>query len=429
MTDGHATDEAHSGCGGTGLGHLIPFEEHLADVLASVDRLPAREYPLAEALGLVLAQDIRVAESLPPFDCSAMDGYAVRRRDCRAADPQTPVRLDIVADVPAGSPLDPPLAPGQCARIMTGAPVPTDADAVVPLEDTDLGLAVEALPPRSIGVLRAPTEAAHIRRAGEDAQAGDLAIPAGRHLGPRDIAAIAAVGQGSVIAVARVRVLVVVTGDELRPPGVALTRGAIRDSNGPLLAALVTDAGGDLVGVERVGDDPQALRDALARHDVDVIITTGGVSVGAFDVVRLTLAEAGLRVVTVAMQPGKPQGYGRLDGGAVCFALPGNPVSVFASFEAFVRPALRRMAGLSGPAHRARTAQVAGGWRTPPGRLQLMPVCFADPQQESVEPATSGGSGSHLVVRLARAQALAVVPAEVERVEPGSVVALWELTR
>ncbi len=427
--DGHQVAEGHSGCAGSALGRLIPFDEHLADVLACVHRLPTREYPLAGALGLVLAQDVRVAEALPPFDCSAMDGYAVRRCDCVGANPQASVRLDVVADVPAGSPLDPPLAPGQCARIMTGAAVPSDADAIVPLEDTDLGLAVEAAPPGSIGVLRAPAEAAHIRRTGEDAQAGDLAIPAGRLLGPREVAAIAAVGLANVVATARVRVLVVVTGDELRPPGVALTRGAIRDSNGPLLAALVADAGADLVGVERVGDDSQSLRDALARHDVDLVITTGGVSVGAFDVVRLTLADAGIRFLTVAMQPGKPQGFGRLPGGALCFALPGNPVSVFASFEAFVRPALHRMAGRTGPAHRERTVRVARGWRTPPRRLQLMPVCFTDSSHESVEPATSGGSGSHLVVRLARAQALAVVPAEVERVEPGSVVGLWELTR
>lgn len=411
----------------------LPLAEHLETVLHATVPLEPISVPVIEALGLRLADDVVARTALPTADNSAMDGYAVRRVDVEGASHDSPVRLRVVADVPAGSADDPGFGAGECVRVMTGAPVPSAADAIVPLEATALGTAVSATAPDTIDVTAAPRPAAHIRRTGDDVAAGELVVASGTVLGARGVSAAVAAGVAHVLVVPSPRVAVIATGDELVDPGEPLERGQVHDSNTPLVAGLVVEAGGRVAQLERASDDPGAF-DAVLRRAAsvaDVVVTTGGVSVGAFDVARLALAERGIAFSRVGMQPGKPQGFGRLDGdGPLVFCLPGNPVSVFASFEAFVRPALRKLAGFEGAAHVERPGVAAEGWMCPVGRLQLMPVRTlwegAD-GRATVAPAAAGGSGSHLVASLARADALAIVPADVREVRAGDPLVLWEV--
>ncbi|RHA37117.1 molybdopterin molybdotransferase MoeA [Cellulomonas rhizosphaerae] len=396
------------------------LDEHRAAALALAAPLPAVEVGLADALGMVLAEDVRADEPLPRWDNSAMDGYAVRRADVLTV----PAVLRVVADLPAGSPDEPALEPGTAARIMTGAPVPPGADAVVPIEVTDAGTT-------TVEIRVAPEPAAHIRRAGEDAIPGDLVLAAGALLGPAHVAALASTCRSSALVHRRPRIAVVSTGDELVPPGTDLRRGQLPDSNSWLLAAAVTEAGAVAVRLGPVSDDPAALLELLHSLDadpsVDGVVTSGGVSMGAFDVVKAALADSpGVEFLPVAVQPGKPQGLGRLPGGTPIWTLPGNPVSSFASFEMFVRPALGRMRGLAAVERPTVTALADEGWRTPPGRAQLMPVRFVGDAR--VVPATGRGSGSHLVARLALAEGLAVVPAEVDEVVVGASVHVLKVT-
>lgn len=397
-------------------------EEHLAEVLRAVEPLATRSVAVADAHGLVLREPVRAANDIPAFDNSAMDGFAVRHADVASAGRDAPVTLAVVADLPAGSPDDPPLRAGEAARIMTGAAVPTDADAIVPFEDTRDGLA-DSLD--AVTVLAAPrSTGAFVRRGGQDARVGDVVLPAGVLLGPLQCSAAAASGVAEVVVSHRPRVAVVSTGSELVAPGAPLRRGQIPDSNGTLLAALAVEAGATLVHRGSVDDDGDALRSLLERlRDVDVVILSGGVSAGAYEVVRTELADA-MTFVRVAMQPGKPQGFGRLGDGPLLFGLPGNPVSSAVSFEAFVRPALLALQGRVG-GDRARIRLPASvAWTTPPGRRQYLPAALdrSDPARWTVAPATTGGSGSHLAGGLGRAEAYAIVPAEVDAVAVGDIV-------
>jgi molybdopterin molybdotransferase len=392
-----------------------PLDEHRAAALALAARLEPVEQRLDELDGMVLAQDVCSAELLPRWDNSAMDGYAVR-----AADVSPGVVLQVVAELAAGTGDEPVVGPGTAARIMTGAPLPEGADAVVPVEDTDGGTA-------TVVIYAAPAPGAHIRRAGEDAVPGDLVVAAGTVLGPAHIAAIASVGRASALVHRRPRVVVVSTGDELVPPGTPLRRGQLPDSNSWLLSAAVREAGGQPIRLGPVADDPQALHALLVGlTDVDLIVTSGGVSMGAYDVVKAALAdEPGVEFVQVAVQPGKPQGLGRLPNGTPIVTLPGNPVSSFASFELFVRPALRRMAGHADVERPTMTAISDDAWTTPPERAQIMPVRFvSDGGHPHVVRATGRGSGSHLVARLALAEGLAVIPASVDEVSVGDRISV-----
>ncbi|MDN4478428.1 molybdopterin molybdotransferase MoeA [Demequina sp. SYSU T00039] len=389
--------------------------EHRAAALTLAGAPRSEQVPAAAALGRVLAHDVRTLVDVPSFTNSAMDGYAVRVAEAAAG-----AILPVSADIPAGV-FPAPLAPGTAARIMTGAPVPQGADAVVPREVTDDGL-------ERVRVTVAPAPGAHIRLAGEDARAGDLVLGAGTVLTPPRLAAIAGAGHAEVSVRARPRVVVVSTGDELRAPGEELAPGQIFDSNSTLMAALVEQAGGEVAAALRLGDDPVAFLAAVetASAGCDLILTAGGVSVGAYDVVKAALADAGVEFVPVAMQPGKPQGLGRV-GRVPIACLPGNPVSVAASFTAFVEPLLRTMLGL--PAREPEAAVAGEGWVSPPGREQRIPVVIEPPVPGGtaapvVRPATAGGSRSHLGLRLAVAEGWAIVPPDVQRVEAGDSVGL-----
>ncbi|MDJ0350060.1 gephyrin-like molybdotransferase Glp [Cryobacterium sp. PH29-G1] len=417
--------------------------EQLAIVLGSVAPLPAVRVPLDAARGLVLAEDVLTATDTPPFDNSAMDGYAVIRADLLGASAQNPITLPVVADLAAGTAENPRLLPGQVARIMTGAPIPDGADAVVPIEDTDQGTDL-------VAIRQAPVAAAHIRRAGEDAHAGDRVLAAGSVLWPARVAAAASAGTSTVLVHPAPRVAVISTGSELVTPGSPTRRGQIPDSNSFLLSAAVAEAGGIPVRIGAVPDDDDTLRAVLAElaGTVDVIVLSGGVSVGAYDVVKAVLQPLGtVHFGPVKMQPGKPQGFGRWPAGTqgpLIFALPGNPVSAYVSFEVFVRPALRLLLGQPELHRRQVTATVVDGWTSPPGRAQYMPVVVTtgtvfehapadNPREAStgastgttrveVRPASRGGSGSHLVAGLAQANGLAIISEGTTQVRGGDLI-------
>ncbi|WP_066460995.1 molybdopterin molybdotransferase MoeA [Sanguibacter suarezii] len=412
---------------------MITVEDQLTHVLAGLEPLGTEELPLAAALGRTLAVDLRSRTDIPVFDNSAMDGFAVRHHDVAHASPEHPVTLEVVADLPAGSAEDPPLAPGTAARIMTGAPVPTEADAIVPVEHTDGFGADAGAATTRVTITTAPRPAAHIRRTGEDLSAGDVVLTAGSVLSPRHLSAAAAAGHPTLTVHRAPRVAVLATGSELVPPGQPLGRGQIPESNSTLLAALVVEAGASVERAVTVPDDDDALRAELAaavEAGVDLVVLSGGVSVGAYDVTKAVLAPlGGIDFVSVAMQPGKPQAFGRLPGGTPVFGLPGNPVSACVSFEVFVRPALARLAGRTQLTRRMLSAQVSDGWRTPPGRQQYMPVVLeAGPAGLTARPATRGGSGSHLVGGLAAADGFAVVGADVTEVRRGDTVGVMLVT-
>lgn len=393
------------------------LDEHLALVLALVSRGRAETVQLADALGRVVAEDHLAIGASPAFDNSAMDGYAVRASDLALAQPARPVSLMVVGESRAGAAPEAAVSAGSAVRIMTGAPLPAGADSVVAQEVVDReGTSVRFAAPTPLG--------AHVRRAGEDVRPGDVVIPAGTVLGPRHLAAAAASGLAELHVVAVPRVGYLITGDELIEPGRALGPGQIHDSNGTYLSAALVALGALPVTLGRVGDDPAQVLAAIRGAEVDLVVTTGGASVGDHDPVKAALANIGVDFVPVAMQPGKPQGAGRINGTPVV-CLPGNPVAVAVCVELFVGAAVRAMLGVAEPSW--IPAPVAASWRCPPGREQLMPV-VVDDLSGAVRPATAGGSGSHLAGRLATATALARVATDVTAVEPGDTVLVRRFT-
>ena len=458
------------------MAQMIPLEGYVSQVLETLSPLEGERLELGRAHGRVLAEDVTAVVPVPPWTNSAMDGYAVRAKDTTGACPQTPVVLPVNGDVPAGA-APRPLVAGTAQRIMTGAMLPRGADAVVKVEDTDQAPGPHPIPAR-VEIRTAASPGLNVRRAGENVAAGDPVMAAGTRLSAAAISALASVGLGSVLVRPQVRVAVVSTGAELRDAGQALEPGTIPDSNSLLLAGLVAEQGAACTSVARSGDTADALAEVLrqAAAGADLIVTSGGVSAGAFDPLTMlaqTQAQRGeeapvhLDFVKVAMQPGKPQGHGwvRADDGrrVPIICLPGNPVSVLVSFTTIVAPALARLADVDSclpdlPGRPTLTARAAAAWLTPPGRRQHVPVRFTEPPTElvagSVARADAGdrigarsgpdaapgtgvswvtpthrlGSGSHLVASIPAAQALAVVAAEVESVEVGDELPLIPLT-
>ncbi|MFG2598078.1 gephyrin-like molybdotransferase Glp [Streptomyces sp. NPDC048462] len=422
-------------------------DEHLQDILAAVKPLEPIELQLPDAQGCVLVEDVVVEIALPPFDNSSMDGYAVRVSDVEGATEEFPAVLTVIGDVAAGDAGllgDQRVGPGEAARIMTGAPLPAGAEAVVPVEWTDGGTGEgpaasmrshSDAPEGARGEVRVhrPAEArAHVRDRGSDVRPGDLALRAGSVVGPPQIGLLAAIGRSTVKVRPRPRVVVISTGSELVQPGEELTGGQIYDSNSFALTAAARDAGAIAYRVGAVTDDAETLRatieDQLIR--ADIVVTTGGVSVGAYDVVKEALSSvgdedepgSGIDFRKLAMQPGKPQGFGSIGPEHTpLLALPGNPVSSYVSFELFVRPAIRTLMGLP-DVHRptARATLVCDkALSSPDGRRQFLRGTY-DAEAGTVTPV--GGSGSHLIAALAQADALIVLPEDVTSAEPDADV-------
>lgn len=389
----------------------IHVEEHarfVRSLLASLGARPTERVALDAALGRITASPVESPIALPPFRNAQMDGYAVRAAEVAGA----PVVLPVAGEVAAAPGEPAPLGAGTAVRIMTGAPVPDGADAIVPVEDT------EPDGSGTVRILRARTTGEYVRDAGSDLAAGADVLPAGIRLAPRHLAAAAASGLTELLVRERVRVAVVSTGTELVAPGGRLGPGEIPDANGVALVAAVREVGAVVVHTARVRDDVSRLRtelDAAVDAGAELILTSGGISQGAYEVVRELIEPLGAWVGSVAMQPGGPQATG-VYRGVPLIGFPGNPVSAQLSFALFVAPSLRAIAGL--PPVRAERMPLAEAVTSVPGRRQfLRGRRLADGHALPV-----GGPGSHLVAALAASDLLIVVPEDVTSLDAGELV-------
>jgi molybdopterin molybdotransferase len=383
---------------------------------------PAVTAPLAEAQGLILSDDVVAELALPVFDNSAMDGYAVRAEDTDGASAEHPVVLPVAEDIPAGRTDQLTLQPGTAHRIMTGAPVPAGATGIVPVENTDGGV-------DSVAIRHASEPGRHIRRAGEDVAPGTTVLRRGQVVTPAVLGLAAALGLPGLPAIPRQRVLVISTGTELVMPGTPLRPGQIYESNSIMLAGAVREAGADVIAVATAEDDVAQFSSILDRHagNADLIITSGGVSAGAYEVVKDAFGrdgDQGVEFVKVAMQPGMPQGVGRVAGTTIV-TLPGNPVSALVSFEVFIRPALRAAMGLPDPHRPHRPAILTESLTSPRGKRQFRRAIL-DTSDRSV--ISYGPPASHHLRWLASANGLLDIPEDVVEVSAGTELQVWDLS-
>ena len=394
---------------------MRPLPEMRAEVLASMTRLGSETLPYDRAIGRVLAEALISPENVPHFDNSAMDGFAVRSAD--TADPGAV--LEVLADVAAGQVADVALGEGQAIKIMTGAPMPEGADAVIRVEETTVQNGRVTIAPSV-----PPGNA--VRPAGGDIEAGETVFAAGTRLTSVHLGVLATIGAVSPLVSRLPRVAVMSTGDELRPAETEdLSPGMIRDSNRPMIKAMLSETGVEVIDLGRISDDADELRAAVGRAsaEADVIVTSGGVSMGDYDVIKLVLREeADVDFFQVAMKPGKPFGFGNI-GGTPFFGLPGNPVSVLVSFEQFVRPALLSLQG-AGALLRPRALGIAGErFVSDPAKEEFVRVAFGGTGPE-LEVHKTGGQSSNVLSAAARADAFAVIPVGVDEIAVGDRVIL-----
>ena len=400
--------------------------EHLAAVLDGIEPLEAVDVPLLDAVGLTLAANVVAPWPLPSFDNSSMDGYAVRAVDIASASPEAPVVLPVLGDVAAGERGTHVVAPGTALRIMTGALMPDGADTVVPVERTDGGT-------ERVSIRAAVAEGAYIRREGEDVASGTVVQRAGDVVTERSVAVLASVGCAHVPVVRRPHVVVISTGDELVEVGHPLEHGQIVDSNGIMLVALARATGASAWRTPHSHDVDSELRAVLdaALRNADVVVTSGGVSMGAYDTVKSLLSTSGeVEFVKVAQHPGMPQGTGRLGPKRIpIVTLPGNPVTSFISFELYVRPLVRRLLGRRDLVRAMEPAVLLEPLDSPQGKQQYVRAALQVGADGSRTVRAVGGQGSHVVGGLAVAQALVVVPPDVYHVDAGETVAVLDLLR
>jgi molybdopterin molybdotransferase len=412
---------------------LISVEEALAEILGHVSLLEPERVPILDALGRVLAEEIISDINIPPFDNSAMDGYAVRSADVAAARPESPARLRVVGSVAAGYVAGMRVEQGTAIRIMTGAPLPDGADAVVPYEDTsDFDRSKEArleAPADEIWVRTAVSPRDHIRMAGEDVHLDEVVLTPGRVIRPQEIGVLASLGHETALVHRRPRVAILATGDELLEVREPLAPGKIRNSNEYTNAALVTRTGGIPIRLGIARDTRSALtakiREGL-EQGADLFLTSGGVSVGDYDVVKDVLgAEGKMQFWQVRMKPGKPLAFGLLHGGVPLIGLPGNPVSAMVSFEQFARPAILKMLGHSDLV-KPTVHAILDEPVTNRGRRGYVRVVVRR-QQEGYHARTTGEQGSGVLTSMSKANGLAIIPEDVDSLEAGSEVTVQML--
>ena len=392
-------------------------EEHQRVVASLITRREPVTVAVGDALGLVLAADVVAPLSLPGFDNSAMDGYAIVAEDIAGASDEHPVKLPVAEDIPAGRTDSLVLVSGTAHRIMTGAPLPAGATAVIPVEATD-----GATDTVSIRASAKPGQ--HVRRAGEDVTAGTTVLQAGQVLTPAALGLAAALGLGELKVVPRQRVLVMSTGSELVAPGTPLQPGQIYESNAVMLAAAVREAGADVVASSMTEDDVAVFRAELETQarDADLVITTGGVSAGAYEVVKDSLGDE-VEFVKVAMQPGMPQGAGTVSGTSI-ITLPGNPVSALVSFEVFIRAPLRAAMGLPNPDRPRLAVTLLEDLTSPRGKRQFRRGVVSP---DSTTVTSYGPPASHHLRWLASANCLLELGEDVAELAAGSPVRVWDL--
>jgi molybdopterin molybdotransferase len=398
------------------------LEEHQRIVAELITARPARTAALPDAEGLVLFDEVTATVPLPVFDNSAMDGYAVRADEVGSATAERPVKMPVADDVPAGRTDIPTLEPGTVHRIMTGAPIPAGATAVVPVEATDGRTDI-------VSINTPSAEGSHIRRGGEDVAVGATVLRGGQVVTPAVVGLVAALGRHELTVIPRQRVLVVSTGSELVPPGTPLRPGQIYESNSIMLAAAVREAGAEVVTAATVSDDVAQFTALLDRYaaESDLIITSGGVSAGAYEVVKDAFGRSGdkgVQFVKVAMQPGMPQGTGRVAGTPIV-TVPGNPVSALVSFEVFIRPALRSAMKLPTAERPRRSAVLTETLTSPAGKHQFRRGIFDAAAGTAV---SHGPPGSHHLGWLASANCLLDIPADVTEIPAGTQVQIWDLS-
>lgn len=392
---------------------LLNVDDVIARIVGDMQPLPSDPVPLLDALDRVLAADVHAGQDVPAFASSAMDGYAVRAEDVAAASRERPVRLRVVADIPAGVQPDVRLGAGEAARIMTGAPLPDGADAIVRVEDTGDQWASDGQTalPQTVDVFHAAELGTDVRQPGETVRAGTLVLARGATLRAQDLGVLASLGFAAAPVTRRPRVAILSTGTELVEPGQPLRHGQIYNSNSVMLAALAIEAGGEPIVLPTARDTISDVRgcfdDALAQQP-DIMISSAGVSVGTHDVVRTVIESLGrLELWRVNIRPGKPLAYGDV-GGVPFFGLPGNPVSAMVTFEVFVRPALDRLRGLSGAGRPVITATL-GHALASDGRRSYLRVRL-ERGAEGWVAHTIGMQSSAELLALAQADGLMIIP-------------------
>jgi molybdopterin molybdotransferase len=412
------------------LADLLSVHDAQERIVAAFQTLPSLTISLRESCQRVLAQDITADTDLPPFDNSSMDGFAVRSADLSQASAANPITLSVEEDIPAGTSPHAVLQPGQAARIMTGAPLPGGSDAIVPLEDTDHASAVNPIgfpfPVKIFGPVKPGT---FIRPRGQDIQRGQVVLQSGRLIGPADVGLLASLGISQMPVYRKPKIALLSTGDELISPDQPLTPGKIRDSNSYAIAALVEQHGGEVLAFGTAPDQPEIIRQRLqgaVDQGADLILTTAGVSVGAFDYVRPVIQEKGsLTFWRVDMRPGKPLAFGSYQG-IPLMGLPGNPVSAYVGFLVFVLPAIHKMAGnLHGP-HQVIKATLTHPIESDGRESYLRAVLKVEAGR--ITATLTGHQGSGNMYSLVQANALLIVPSGVKSLPVGAEVSSWLLT-
>ena len=405
---------------------MISVEEALEKVLNYIKVLDCEEKPALDCLGQVLCEDTYSSIDIPPYDNSAMDGYAVRAEDLVKASESSPVVLDVIAEVKAGSVAREKVTAGTAIRIMTGAPVPEGADSVVQFEHTDEEQRGEC-PPRQIGILRPVEKGRNVRCAGEDIGSGQLVLPQGMVLRPSEVGVLASLGKERARVIRRSVVAVLATGDELVPLGQPLPEGKIYNSNSYSIAAQVLRYGGIPRVIDIARDDERDLQDKIGQAlSADMLITSGGVSMGDYDLVKDVLAQQGeISFWTVRMKPGKPIAFGLIKG-VPHLGLPGNPVSSMITFEMFARPAMLKMMGKKNLAKPAVEAILEGNIKNTDGR-RIFARAAVRQENGRYFARITGPQGSGILTSMARANGLVIVPEDVDRVADGEMVTVLML--